>query len=51
MKRDKHVAQMGENNLFGDLRRKISVKKKLNQHVRILAGLACLSMASNDKHF
>jgi len=42
---------MGENNLLGDLGRKISVKMNLNQHVRVLAGLDCLSMASSDKHF
>jgi hypothetical protein len=51
MKWNGHVARMGENNLLGDLGRKISVKMNLDQRVRILAGLDCLSMASSDKHF
>jgi hypothetical protein len=51
MKWNGHVARMGENNLLGDLGGTIIAKMNLNQHVRILAGLDCLSMTSSDKHF
>jgi hypothetical protein len=51
MKWKGHVAHMGENNLLGDLGRKICVKMNLDQRVRILAGLGCLSMASSKKRF
>jgi hypothetical protein len=50
MKWTRYVARMRENNLFGDLGRKNSVKMSLDQRARIWAGLDCLPMVSSDKH-